>query len=418
MVWHIKLSVRTLPLLLPAVLTACGGGSGGSGGSDADSGSITEVQLGDALFHDTNLSLERTQACSTCHDPDHAFADPSINGNGDVRSASVGDDGVSLGDRNTPTALYSASIPEFTHGTHQRFNSPQGDYTGYIGGQFWDGRAAALEDQAGGPPLNPIEMNLPDKATAVARLRENTDYESAFTELYGTNIFDDIDEAYSAMTQAIAAFERSPDMSPFTSKYDKFIRGDYEYSPVSKAALGKARFFSQQFTNCATCHQLRPNGNEGETFSNYEFHNIGVPVNTRLRAANGSDEGFTDTGLASVDAVADESDLDELAGKFRVPTLRNVGVTAPYMHNGVFQSLDTVIRFYDRHLASSTNGVNPETGVAWAAPEVGENISFPELRQGTALSENDIEGLVCFLYSLTDEQYEHLLPADAEECGL
>ena len=416
--WLMKLSVRPLALLLPAVLTACGGGSGGSGGSDADSGSITEVQLGDALFHDTNLSLERTQACSTCHDPDHAFADPSINGNGDVRSASVGDDGVSLGDRNTPTALYSASIPEFTHGTHQRFNSPQGDYTGYIGGQFWDGRAAALEDQAGGPPLNPIEMNLPDKATAVARLRENTDYESAFTELYGTNIFDDIDEAYSAMTQAIAAFERSPDMSPFTSKYDKFIRGDYEYSPVSKAALGKARFFSQQFTNCATCHQLRPNGNEGETFSNYEFHNIGVPVNTRLRAANGSDEGFTDTGLASVDAVTDESDLDELAGKFRVPTLRNVGVTAPYMHNGVFQSLDTVIRFYDRHLASSTNGVNPETGVAWAAPEVGENISFPELRQGTALSENDIEGLVCFLYSLTDEQYEHLLPADAEECGL
>ena len=416
--WLMKLSVRPLALLLPATLIACGGGSGGSGDSDADSGSITEVQLGDALFHDTNLSLERTQACSTCHDPDHAFTDPSTNGNGNVRSASIGDDGVSLGDRNTPTALYSASIPEFTYGTHQRFNSPQGDYTGYIGGQFWDGRAATLEDQAGGPPLNPIEMNLPDKATVVARLRENTDYEDAFTELYGTNIFDDVDEAYSAMTQAIAAFERSPEMSPFTSKYDKFIRGDYEYSPVSKAALGKARFFSQQFTNCATCHQLRPNGNEGETFSNYEFHNIGVPVNTRLRTANGSDEGFTDTGLAAIDAVSDEPDTSELEGKFRVPTLRNVGVTAPYMHNGVFQSLDTVIRFYDRHLVSSTNGINPETGIAWAAPEVGENISFTELRQGNALSDNDIEGLVCFLYSLTDEQYEHLLPADAEECGL
>ena len=88
------------------------------------------------------------------------------------------------------------------------------------------------------------------------------------------------------------------------------------------------------------------------------------------------------------------------------------------MHNGVFQSLDTVIRFYDRHLVSSTNDINPETGIAWAAPEVGENISFTELRQGNALSDNDIEGLVCFLYSLTDEQYEHLLPADAEECGL
>jgi cytochrome c peroxidase len=418
MVWNMKLSLLAVTVFLSAGLTACGGDSGGSDSASASDLESKAIDLGETLFHDTNLSLDRTQSCATCHDPDHAFTDPSTNGSGNVRSASVGDDGVSLGDRNTPTAMYSASIPEFTYGTHQRFNSPREDYVGYIGGQFWDGRAATLEDQAGGPPLNPVEMNMPDKATVVARLRENVSYEESFTELFGANIFDDIDQAYVAMTQAIAAFERSADMSPFNSKYDKFLRGEYEYSPVSKAALGKARFFSQQFTNCATCHQLRPNGNEGETFSNYEFHNIGVPVNTGLRTANGSDEGFTDTGLANIDAVSDEPDTSELEGKFRVPTLRNVGVTAPYMHNGVFQSLDTVIRFYDRHLTNSTNGINPETGVAWAAPEVAANVSFPELRQGTALSENDIEGLVCFLYSLTDEQYEHLLPEDAEECGL
>ena len=418
MVWNMKLSLLAVTVFLSAGLTACGGGSGGSDSASASDLESKTIDLGESLFHDTNLSLDRTQSCATCHDPDHAFTDPSTNDGGNVRAASLGDDGVSLGDRNTPTALYSASIPEFSFGTHRRFNSPQADYVGYIGGQFWDGRAATLEDQAGGPPLNPVEMNMPDKATVVARLRENTGYEEAFTELYGTNIFDDVDAAYSAMTQAIAAFERSPVMSPFNSKYDKFIRGEYQYSPVSKAALGKARFFSQQFTNCATCHQLRPNGNSGETFSNYEFHNIGVPVNTELRTANGSEDGFTDTGLAAIDAVSDETDTSGLEGKFRVPTLRNVGVTAPYMHNGVFQSLDTVIRFYDRHLTNSTNGINPETGIAWAAPEVGENISFTELRQGTALSENDIEGLVCFLYSLTDEQYEHLLPEDAAECGL
>ena len=418
MVWNMKLSLLAVTVFLSAGLTACGGGSGGSDSASASDLESKTIDLGESLFHDTNLSLDRTQSCATCHDPDHAFTDPSTNDGGNVRAASLGDDGVSLGDRNTPTALYSASIPEFSFGTHRRFNSPQADYVGYIGGQFWDGRATTLEDQAGGPPLNPVEMNMPDKATVVARLRENTGYEEAFTELYGTNIFDDVDAAYSAMTQAIAAFERSPVMSPFNSKYDKFIRGEYQYSPVSKAALGKARFFSQQFTNCATCHQLRPNGNSGETFSNYEFHNIGVPVNTELRTANGSEDGFTDTGLAAIDAVSDETDTSGLEGKFRVPTLRNVGVTAPYMHNGVFQSLDTVIRFYDRHLTNSTNGINPETGVEWAAPEVAENVSFPELRQGTALSENDIEGLVCFLYSLTDEQYEHLLPEDAEECGL
>ena len=151
------------------------------------------MALGEALFHDTNLSLDRTQSCATCHDPDHAFTDPSTNDSGNVRSTSVGDDGVSLGDRNTPTALYSASTLEFTYGTHQRFNSPMEDYVGYIGGQFWDGRAATLEDQAGGPPLNPVEMNMPDRATVIARLRENASYEENFTELFGANIFDDID---------------------------------------------------------------------------------------------------------------------------------------------------------------------------------------------------------------------------------
>jgi len=337
--------VHALLLPLSAALVACGGGSTSSGDTAEVPELATEAALGQALFNDTSLSLNRTQACASCHAPGAAFTDPSINGGGDTRAVSIGDDGVSLGDRNTPTAMYAAFIPDFQYGSHSRFNSQQDDYEGYLGGQFWDGRAADLSAQAAGPFLNPVEMNMPDAAAVVARLRENSDYEEAFTYLYGDHIFDSVDETYTAMTDALAAFERTPAFAPFTSKYDRSLRGEYIYSPVSRAAAGKALFFSQQFTNCATCHQLRPNSHRQETFSNYEFHNIGIPENTAVRAANNSAEGFVDPGLAGIDAVASNDNLSTLEGQFRVPTLRNVGVTAPYMHNGVFRELETVVLF-------------------------------------------------------------------------
>ena len=403
-----------LLLTLSAALLACGG----SDKKDSVPALNTQETLGAALFNDTNLSLNRTQSCATCHMADHAFSDASTDSSGATRAVSLGDDGVSLGDRNTPTAMYAAFAPDFQFAERSRFNTNQGGYTGWLGGQFWDGRATDLEAQAGGPFLNPVEMNMPDKASVISRVLENTDYAEAFEYLYGDNIFDDTEAAYDALTAAIASFERTATFAPFSSKYDKSLTGDYTYNPASLATTGKSLFFSGQFTNCSTCHQLQRNNHREETFSGYEFHNIGVPENTAARTANGSAAGFTDLGLAANDAVADANDLSALEGKFRVPTLRNVGVTAPYMHNGVFASLDTVIRFYDKHLANSDNTINPETGVAWAAPEIDRNISSGILQSGPKLSDTDIQGLVCFLYSLTDEQFEDQLPADAAECGL
>ncbi|MEK9765775.1 MAG: cytochrome c peroxidase [Thalassolituus sp.] len=396
------------------LLTACGGEH--KGGSNETQ--MTQAALGEALFHDVNLSFNRTQSCASCHNAATAFTDPSLTPQGQRRAASIGDDGVSLGDRNTPTAMYGDAVPEFNYGTRNRVNSTAGNYEGWFGGQFWDGRAADLAEQAGAPLLNPGEMNMPDKTSVITRIRENSDYETAFTQLFGADIFEDTDAAYAALEDSIAAFEQTDALAPYTSKYDRFLSGDYQYSPISKAAAGKALFFSQQFTNCATCHQLKTQGSEGETFSNYEFHNIGVPVNTTLRNANGLGAEYQDTGLASSEALPDGTDTSTLGGKFRTPTLRNVGVTAPYMHNGVFQSLDTVIRFYDRHLAGSDNEINPETGIAWAAPEVADNISTDILQTGPKLSDSDIEALKCFLYSLTDEAYEALLPEDVASCGL
>lgn len=420
MINHQPLSRAVKKLLLPlplCLLSACGGGGSGGGGG-VESAFSSEEALGEALFSDTNLSANRSQACATCHDPEHAFIDPRGDNSGHVSAVSLGDDGLSLGDRNAPTASYAAFIPNFHTGTRNRFNSQQNDYQGFLGGQFHDGRAANLEQQAAGPFINPIEMGMPDQASVVARLQENPDYITAFQRFYGDAVFDDVTTAYHSMTEAIAAFERSETFASFDSKYDRSLLDSndpdyYFYDPLSKSAAGKALFFSQQFTNCATCHQLHPVGSKREMFSGFEYHNIGVPVNEAARLANGSSVGFVDEGLVANDAVSDTAQR----GKFKVPTLRNVAVTAPYMHNGVFRELKTVIQFYEQFHSGSPFTTNPETGEPWAAPEVDENISLAELEEGRALDENEVEALVCFLRTLTDARYEHLIPGDGINCG-
>ncbi|WP_404814955.1 cytochrome-c peroxidase [Celeribacter naphthalenivorans] len=349
----------------------------------------TLEKLGEALFFDENLSQNRTQSCSTCHNPDYGFADPR-------GMASPGDDGVSIGDRNAPTASYAHFAPMFE----------KLDEGVYRGGQFHDGRAATLADQAGGPPLNPIEMGMPDAASVVARLEENPAYVVAFKDLFGDEIFADQDEAYAAITKAIAAFEGTDLFSPFDSKYDRYLRGEAELT--REEALGETLFFSQQFTNCNLCHELKPRaGMEGETFTNYEYHNIGVPENGALRDMNGVGRGHPDLGLAQNALVEDAAGL---AGKIKVPTLRNVAVTGPYMHNGVFQDLRTVVLFYNTYnTKSEARMINPETGERFGAPEVAENLSMEELTTGPALEDREIDALVAFMKTLTDARYEHLL---------
>ena len=150
---------------------------------------------------------------------------------------------------------------------------------------------------------------------------------------------------------------------------------------------------------------VRLPGSEGETFSNYQFHNIGVPVNERLRRLNGKGEDFVDRGLLENPQVDDPAQ----AGRFKVPTLRNVAVTGPYMHNGVFADLRTVVLFYNKYNSrSAKRQINPETGEQWGAPEVADNLSLKELETGPALDDQRIDALVAFMKTLTDRRYEHL----------
>ena len=390
-------------------LYACGG----SGSSSSDSqrqpiaGLETKALLGERLFSEMDLSLNRTQSCATCHNPSHAFVDNRLNTEGLIPAVSVGDDSVSIGDRNSPTITYAQFIPEFRFGSRSRFNSQQSDYSGFIGGQFHDGRAANLQVQAEAPPINPIEMALPDRASVVDRLLENPEYEQSFQALFGADVFTSVDGAYSALSESIAAFEQTHPLATFDSKYDRSLKG--ELFLTLKEALGRALFFSQTDTNCATCHQLRINSSQTETFTSFEYHNIGVPVNQSVRNQNAA---LLDDGLLLNPAVDDFNQR----GKFKVPTLRNAAVTEPYMHNGVFRDLTTVIKFYDHFHSFSQFLVNPETGELWREPEIPDTVSLLELNDGDSLNQQEVEAIVCFIRTLTDARYEHLIQGKGIVC--
>lgn len=355
----------------------------------------TKERLGEALFHDTNLSFNRKQACATCHMPQRAFSDRHEVHDGNA--VSLGDDGKSFGDRNAPSATYAALSPPF-----------QKDAEGaYVGGQFWDGRAKTLEEQAGGPPLNPIEMGMADENAIAARIAENKDYVKAFEALYGKDALADSKKTFAAATSAIASFERTPEFSPFDSKYDRYLRGEVKFTDQEE--LGRTLFFSRQFTNCNLCHDVKARDGriEGATFTSYKYFNIGVPVNPDARKLNGSKAGYVDPGLAANPHV--NGDPKE-RGKFKTPSLRNVAVTAPYMHNGVFRDLRTVVLFYNKYNSKKkSRQINPETGQRWAPPEVADNIDMEKLETGPGLDDQRIDALVAFLKTLTDRRYERLL---------
>lgn len=344
--------------------------------------------LGKVLYFDKNLSKNRTQACATCHNPDAGFVDDRENGVG--AAVSLGDDGKSLGDRTAPTAAYAMFSPKFHYDAKKKQ---------YKGGQFWDGREDSLAGQAGGPPTNPIEMGMPSKEATVDRLKENVYYIESFKKIYGEDIFKSNEEAYKAMADAIEKFEMTKEFAPFDSKYDRYLKGEYDLTPLED--LGKSIFFSNNNNSCATCHVLKGEDKAGETFTNYEYHNIGTPVNESLRAKNGVTA--IDKGLLNNPKVTDEKHL----GKYKVPTLRNVAVTAPYMHNGVFSDLTTVVEFYDKY-NNKTRTINPETNKEWAEPEVKETIALDELKSKKQ-SDRKVEALVAFMKLLTDKRYEHLL---------
>ena len=363
---------------------------------------LSETQLGQVLFFDPVFSVNGTMSCATCHVPDQGFMDHRLNrGKGFV---SLGDDGHALGSRNTPMAAYASTSPHF------HFDEALKEY---VGGQFWDGRANTLADQALGPPLNPVEMGLSNDQQVVEKLQQNPLYKATFERLYGEHIFDHknlqegaVAPAYAAFGKALQAFEESATFSSYDSKYDRFLKGEYQLTVLED--LGRTLFFSNNNVNCNSCHLLKTEDSEKEPFTNHQYRNIGVPANPNLLKLGHLGGDFVDHGLLENPAVTDP----KYDGKFKNPSLRNVAVTAPYMHNGVFKDLRTVVEFYD-HYNNPKRTLNPETGKPWGAPEVAATIDKEDLK-AKVLTDRKIDALVAFMKTLTDKRYEPLLKAQEQ----
>jgi cytochrome c peroxidase len=312
------------------------------------------VELGRKLYFDTRLSRDGTVSCATCHDVTRGFTDQ--------RPVSEGIGGQ-LGKRNAPTTLNVALLQTL----------------------FWDGRSPTLDHQARMPILNPIEMGMPDEATALAAIRDDRQYQEAFRKAFGRPM------NYEDLGRAIGAFERT--LVFVDSPFRKFLGGDMAaISPQARAGWelfnGKGR--------CMTCHPINPSNPLG---TDHRFHNVGVS------ARHHDFEGLAKKALKALQDDPSEQRLDELAvgtdlselgrfmvthnradiGSFRTPLILNIGITAPYMHDGSLATLWDVLDHYNKGGEANPfldGGIEP-----------------------LALSEEEIDQLVAFLFTLTDVRF-------------
>ncbi|MBC8317605.1 MAG: cytochrome-c peroxidase [Desulfobulbaceae bacterium] len=339
-----------------------------------DSSFNAKERLGKLLFFEKSLSTPPGQDCSACHDPEIAFADP-LTGLPVSKGARPG----LFGNRNDMTVSYAAFVPPL------HFNKGEDVW---VGGLFWDGRVNSLAEQAQGPPLNPLEMANPDTLTIVEKLRQLS-YASLFIEVYGSEALSTPDLAFDNMADAIAAYEMTPEVNPFSSKYDHWLRGEAELS--EQELRGLKLFDDEEKGNCAACHPSRPEEDgTPPLFTDFTYDNLGTPRNPENPfyslppELNPDGFSFIDLGLGKT--VNDPAQN----GKFRVPTLRNVAITAPYLHNGVYKTLFNVLAFYNTRDVS-----------CWPDPEVAENVNREELGN-LKLTNQELEDLVVFLETLTD----------------
>ena len=333
---------------------------------------LTEIEeLGKQLFFDTNLSQPVGQSCASCHDPNAGFVDPR-------RHLPVSEGALAgrFVTRNTPSAGYATFIPAFTRGNGGG-GGGGGNNQGPRGGQFWDGREDTLADQAENPFLGADEMNNPNRETVVNKVAASS-YAQMFRDVFGNNAFNNVDTAYRNIAVAIAAFEESSEVNPFSSKFDAVQRGQAQFT--QQEDRGRRLFFGR--ARCDECHDS-PGNNNTQIFSDFRYRNTGVPENTEF--PYNILGGNNDLGLAEVSGIQRDR------GRFKTPHLRNIALTAPYMHNGVFKTLKEVVHFYNaRDVAGEFPG-----------PAVNQNVEQRDLGD-LGLSDDEEDAIVAFLLTLTD----------------
>ena len=383
-------------LLVALLLVACGGGDKPLATTDALPVQTLSAAaaLGEKIFKDTNLSASGRMACSTCHDAalGHAspFTTPVVMG-----GANLDQPGTRL-----PPAL-----------GYLRFNTPfriQADGTA-VGGFTWDGRADTLADQARRPLLSSNEMANTDVASVVTKLSK-APYAAAFKATFGADIFDNPIVAFDRMVLALERYQREDaDFAPFSSKFDAFTAGKTAFNGAESRGL--ALFNREDKGNCAACHPSTKAANApGALFTDFTYDSLGVPRNNNI-AAN-ADASYFDLGLCG-STRSDLAARNGLCGKFKVPSLRNVALRKRFFHNGQFDSLEQVVRFYvSRDTNASTwyslDAMGNATGYDDLPVDMKRNVNTtegPYNRQAgdaPALNESEVQDLVAFLRTLSD----------------
>jgi cytochrome c peroxidase len=399
--------------------------------------------LGKALFFDKISTPARSMSCASCHAPRAGWVG-AIAGSNLHGAVYRGAERTRFGDRKPPSSSYASLSPVF------HFDAATGEF---VGGNFWDGRATGerlgspTAEQALGPHLNPVEQNMPDKQAVCEHVRQSQ-YATLFAQVYGPASLDcsvaGVDLTYDRFGLAMAAYQGSVEVSPFSSRFDAYWRscmdavGDAEAcgtTELNDLTLEQAKplldprgiLTDQEFAGllefseyCSSCHVSDAPGPGGvpPLFTNHRFSNVGVPKNPE-NPFYGMDEVYLDDGTpinplgaAWVDRglgnfLRTRPEWASLAeaqdGKFRVPTVRNVdlrpgaGFPKAYMHNGALKSLEEVVHFYNtRDVASA----------GWAPPEVSANVNR-DLFEGKPMGGFELTAeaeasIVAFLRTLSD----------------
>lgn len=418
------------------------------------------VDLGKLLFFDSNLSVNGSQSCATCHAPEVGFTGPDalVNASGAVYQGAIPNH---FGNRKPPASAYAGDSPVLF------FDEEDG---GWFGGMFWDGRAAGwtlgdpLAEQAQGPYLNPLEQAIPTAQVLCVKVKQAA-YAGLFEQVWGAgslNCAKDVSGVYEKIGRSVAAYERSAEVNPFTSKFDLFwdlaatagkdvtlikcgsggmgggggmggamgcpgggTNGwmSYRNLGLTDAELqGLAVFNDPNRADCASCHSLAPGSAGYPLFTDFGYDNIGVPKNPENPfysmpvAWNPDGENWVDYGLGGFLEGAGYSPevYEPEMGKHKVPTLRNVDLrpsedfVKAYGHNGYFKSLDDIVFFYHWR-AMMDNGCMGGGGMGgggMGCEGMADMFPPPEVDQNRAelgmFPRPQVDNIVVFLKTLSD----------------
>jgi cytochrome c peroxidase len=375
---------------------------------------LTPLQLlGQKIFNDKNLSEPAGQACASCHEESKAFTG---NAGSSIAAIAQGSTPEKMGVRNVPTLKYMAYSPPLIF-------RGEADEKGEVnlvptGGQFWDGRANSLVDQAHGPLFNKVEMNNVDAAAVAAKIKRSA-YAAQFEKEFGPFSQQDAQIILTNAATAVALFESSPRFMPFSSKFDSVLQGTATFT--SQEARGFDLFKDEEKGNCLSCHVGKVESTDPTDwlFTDFTYDNLGLPRNKSIPA--NMDANYFDLGICKQEGLSNKLppsiELQSLCGAFKVPTLRNIAITAPYFHNGSFSGLRDAVKFY------VTRDTNPELWYPKSADgkvqkfndlpaSAVENVNTTEkpydrkLGETPRLNDEEIDAVVAFLKTLTDKMPE------------